>query len=173
MTDKTASEALEELKAVHQKERDGQGTVFLEGRISASGYETIRQALQLSETFNPEIHEQCEGCRCDNKVSIAINFTDDDVGFCEPCWQIFWRDTEIERLKEQLAALQQDSLSELLNAISDLAQFIELSEYQDSDGVPLLLKHNDAINKAYGYVNSQADTSNLRAALEQGGDNGS
>lgn len=29
---------------------------------------------------------QCEGCRCEDKITRSEHYTDDDVGFCSPCW---------------------------------------------------------------------------------------
>ena len=50
-------------------------------------------------------------------------------------------------------------IERLLCAVADLAEAIELPD--NGEPVDILIKHNDAINRAYGYVNTINDDGKL------------
>lgn len=75
--------------------------------------------------------------KVDNALQILVNGSD----LVDP-------DTPAAIIRTHLTALEQE-IAALRGAVSDLAQFIELSEYEDNDGVPLLLKHKDVIDQSY------------------------
>lgn len=64
------------------------------------------------------IYPQCEGCRCDGKVTEGEYSTEDDVSFCTPCWIGYLCDT----LKEKDAEIKRQNKKYSDRVTKDMAK---------------------------------------------------